>query len=99
MPSTRPALVAYSDSDSESSPPDVLKFIANPEAQTKKMDAVESLLALPMTKINIADSLGTEKPTITSSTGKEHMTTATTEDITTAQVGNRRDGAENHFGH
>lgn len=95
MPSTRPALVAYSDSDSESSPPDVLKFTANPEAQTKRMDAAESLLALPMTKINIADSLGTENPTITSSTGREHMTSATTEDITTAQFGNRRDGAEN----
>ena len=93
-PSARPTLVAYSDSDSESSPSGVHYATFDLEARTKRMDAVEGLLALPMTKINLADTTGKESLAVTLGPKMDHTVTIMEMGSITVEGGNRRDRAE-----
>src|SRR5437868_1284184 len=93
-PLARPTLVAYSDSDSESSPSGMRNATFDLEARTKRMDAVEGLLALPMTKINLADVIGKESLGITLGTKKDHTMTIMERDSITVEGGNRHDRTE-----
>lgn len=65
-----------------------------PEAQAKKMDAGEGLLALSMAEITAARNTCTENLTTPAGTGKKHRTKTTTHDIATDEGGNRCDRAE-----
>jgi hypothetical protein len=79
-PLPRPALVAYSDSDSESLSSDTTE-----QAKAKRLDAAQVMMALSLTRITSSDGPIIESPPSITGMRKQLETTTTNEDKTIAE--------------